>query len=127
MKVISETPHAHQIRYVLVYLLHLFLCFALAYGNLEMLRCCIYPHKNITLMTKHMSNVFVHVGDSLSECYLILNVSVFYYLINYFIANCIINHIDIIFNCIGVAMVCVLVSIAVNRAFESRSGQTKDY
>ena len=78
-------------------------------------------------MTKHMSNVFVHVGDSLSECYLILNVSVFYYLINYFIANCIINYIAIIFNCIGVAMVCVLVSIAVNRAFESRSGQTKDY
>jgi len=78
-------------------------------------------------MTKHMCNVFVHVGDSLSEFYLILNVSVLHYLINYFIANCIINYIAIIFNCIGVVMVCVLVASAVDRGFEPRSGQTKDY
>ena len=69
-------------------------------------------------MTKHMRNVFVHVGNSLSEFYLILNVSVLYYLIDYFIANCIINYIAIIFNCIGVAIVSVLSSSVVDRRFE---------
>ena len=77
-------------------------------------------------MTKHMCNVFVHVGDSRSEFYLILNVSVLYYLIDYFIANCIINYIAIIFNCIGDAMVSVLASSVVDRRFEPWSGQTKD-
>ena len=83
--------------------------------------------QDIKLMTKHISNVFVHVGDSLSEFYLILSVSVLYYLINYFIANCIINYIAIIFNCISVAMVSVLASREVDRCFEPQSGQTKDY
>ena len=74
-----------------------------------------------------MSNVFVHVGDSLSEFYLILNVSALYYLINYFIANCIIYYIAIIFNCISVAMISVLASSEVDCWFEPQSGQTKDY
>jgi hypothetical protein len=77
-------------------------------------------------MIKHMCSVFVHVGDSLSEFYLILNVSVLYYLIDYFITNCIINYIAIIFNCTSVAMVSVLASSAVDRWFEPWSGQTKD-